>query len=528
MVNKNKSHSISIRLHNTDVKKYEDVLKLQYQKEGKTLVKVIAIPKSIGNGKVFALTNQSSTPTWKSEVEELTGNRIKIPDNTYSKVVIVVKLKDRSRKDRFLSISYGYGESLLDNSKFVTDFGKLVAAKKVSPDKVSSAKTMQVKEDITQNQKQNVGVSSQGIKGLVKSSSEFLTSVSGYFSRGPTETKLTGSNELLRAKRSMPLTEVINDLQYYLDEYLDKKIKIKIASNLSQVKPKKTKDELDQKLAEAIINDKLDFGVAWPGYEEIDNLTVINLLGKGIKPNLEPVQQLRQYIIQKKPTCKTFLNKLQTARIVITKNQAEQSDLQLYKCLFAEISGKNGFYLLYNGVWYTVDNNFYNEMWQNFKSVPVSPLKLPAIKKGETETAYNKRAASEIDAKELHLSTYKSTIGRRTIEPADIVTPNREFLYVKKGLSSAMLSHLFEQAAVAADLLSQHVDPKFRKKILSETNFSEEFLDNEVPNSQITIVFVIIRKTKTLPFFSILSFVDTVKHLRIMSFKVQIAWVSYY
>lgn len=46
--------------------------------------------------------------------------------------------------------------------------------------------------------------------------------------------------------------------------------------------------------------------------------------------------------------------------------------------------------------------------------------------------------------------------GSERIEPCDLLTPERHFIHVKKGLAGSELSHLFGQASGSADLLYHH------------------------------------------------------------------------
>lgn len=47
--------------------------------------------------------------------------------------------------------------------------------------------------------------------------------------------------------------------------------------------------------------------------------------------------------------------------------------------------------------------------------------------------------------------------GGERVEPCDLLTPDRHFIHVKKGMAASDLSHLFGQASGSADLLHRHV-----------------------------------------------------------------------
>ncbi|WP_461243407.1 DUF6119 family protein [Secundilactobacillus muriivasis] len=119
---KRNQHTVSIRLHTTKVLKYEDVLKETYKKDGRQPAKRTKIVHKYGCGVAFSLTRQSSQPVWADDFKSLTN--ISIPNNEYSKAVIVFKIKIKGMSARFMSISLGYGDSLLDKTKTESDFGR--------------------------------------------------------------------------------------------------------------------------------------------------------------------------------------------------------------------------------------------------------------------------------------------------------------------------------------------------------------------------------------------------------------------
>ncbi|WP_080485459.1 TIGR04141 family sporadically distributed protein [Oenococcus oeni] len=71
-------------------------------------------------------------------------------------------------------------------------------------------------------------------------------------------------------------------------------------------------------------------------------------------------------------------------------------------------------------------------------------------------------------------------------------------MYIKKGDSSANLSHLFLQGQVAATLISD--DMKMRSFIAGHS-FGKQWLNSSTRKEDMTIVFGVIRKKHDLPFF---------------------------
>lgn len=126
-----RSYTISIRLHSLSVKRCDDVLKSIYRDDEKSKLSSTILSKNIGKGKAYALLEQRSVPKWRDEFEHFSAGKIKIMENVYSKALVVIELKDSLKQTRFLSISFGRGNSLLDEATIVGDFGKIIAAKKL-------------------------------------------------------------------------------------------------------------------------------------------------------------------------------------------------------------------------------------------------------------------------------------------------------------------------------------------------------------------------------------------------------------
>ncbi|WPC18770.1 TIGR04141 family sporadically distributed protein [Pediococcus inopinatus] len=523
-----RSYTISIRLHSLSVKRCDDVLKSIYRDDEKSKLSSTILSKNIGKGKAYALLEQRSVPKWRDEFEHFSAGKIKIMENVYSKALVVIELKDSLKQTRFLSISFGRGNSLLDEATIVGDFGKIIAAKKIAKNMIRSVGTMEISDAIIQSNKQAVGSNSPSVDDFLKVPSEFPSSIAGISRNGSVETKLEGSGELLKITRTMNQSEIVGDLKYYLKEYTEKGTVADWISRLSKVSASQVKKELGNALANQIINTKTDFGIAWPTYTPTTLLSIVDLSKKMPENIIEPLDQLKWYINKQKPSAETLLNKIKSSHVRTEDEFGQIESRTLFKCMVVEVYQKKKRYLLFNGDWFEASKEFYEELKKSVDSVPAANLHLPRAKPNEYETDYNYRATKSLKgAVELHLTGYtNAAVARGSIEPADIVTPDRKFIYVKYGTSSANLSHLFMQAYVAAQLLSQDVDKNFRTEISKSTGFSNDFLNESVQNNQIEIIFAIIKKNRSLPFFSMISFAEAIRSLKVMNFKPEIEWID--
>jgi uncharacterized protein (TIGR04141 family) len=83
------------------------------------------------------------------------------------------------------------------------------------------------------------------------------------------------------------------------------------------------------------------------------------------------------------------------------------------------------------------------------------------------------------------------------IEVCDILTSDGEFVHVKKGWGASLLSHLFSQGAVSAELLASL--PAFRQEALEKISTAEESRIKEAHDSSFRRRFQSFRPDALVP-----------------------------
>lgn len=527
---------LSIRLHTKSVKKYEDVLKSEYKSTGNNPVSSTTISRSFGNGKVFSLTDLTNRPEWAGETAILTNNKVDISNNSFSKAVAVFKVESGNGKKRFMSLTFGRGDSLLDSVRYINDFGRNVAAKKISGFKVTATDSFQITDRIIQSAKQYVSMQNVGIEALINSQSEFASSISGNFTNGEIETRLHGHDELLKATRFMGWDEVKNDLQYYLNVYLSRATMAGWATRVTKINGG-LKQKLDSALIKGMISGRVEYAIAWSTFREVNLLTTTLL--KRI-PDISPTEQLSWYIKYRQTKDPNYnsdqlSSKIKQTKLVATVEGDQPENIPLYRGILADLVFEKQRYLLYNGKWYQVEQQFYDEIVQKITNIPVCNIELPELKvisdkagtpHYEDEGSYNIRLANSVIGGTLfdkvNFNAHLGSDFRGPEEPADVITTSRNLFFVKKGNSSAALSHLFLQGLVSAKLLAQGGTGELRRFVNEKLN-ADVFTDN-IRNTDVTLTFVVIKKTPNLPFFSMISFSEVLDGLYEMGYKVEIAW----
>jgi uncharacterized protein (TIGR04141 family) len=140
-----------------------------------------------------------------------------------------------------------------------------------------------------------------------------------------------------------------------------------------------------------------------------------------------------------------------------------------------------------------------------------------------SESAYNSRVAGADAGRYALMDRQLIEIGggRSSVEFSDLYTRSRDLINIKRYGGSSVLSQLFAQGLVSAELLK--AEPEFRA--LVNKKLPREFRLDDVPvdASQFTIVFAVISDVAgplKLPFFSRLNLRHTARRLTAIGFRV--------
>lgn len=198
----------------------------------------------------------------------------------------------------------------------------------------------------------------------------------------------------------------------------------------------------------------------------------------------------------------------------------------VHHCLYAEVTLDNEIYILTEGAWYNVYQDFVKSVQSEIDGVP--PYGKELAKWGdEHEQHYNERISDQsnghyalMDRKQIRHGG-----GSSSIEFCDLLSADKEIIHVKNYSGSSVLSHLFHQGTVSAVMTAGDLD--FRRKVnkkLPNTHKIPE--DNSFNTSDYEVVYAIGTRepmTFELPFFSKVSLRNSVRQLRVSNYKVSLA-----
>lgn len=178
----------------------------------------------------------------------------------------------------------------------------------------------------------------------------------------------------------------------------------------------------------------------------------------------------------------------------------------VYRCLYAEIKYKSRTYFLSDSKWYFVDSDFVKAVNDDISKIKWVNLGLPDFDHA-SENEYNRHVAPLVNGEIFDAQNLNYGGGYSKIEFCDIITYNKELLHVKKYSGSAVLSHLFNQGHVSAELML--IDERFREalRLIMPTRAKILVPKAKIDATKYHIVFVIIHKNPVggkfeLPFFS--------------------------
>ena len=200
----------------------------------------------------------------------------------------------------------------------------------------------------------------------------------------------------------------------------------------------------------------------------------------------------------------------------------------VHHCLYAEIALHGETYILTEGAWYNINQNFVTSVQTEIDAIPRFRKQLPEWG-DEHEQHYNERVCARSNG-DMVLMDRKLILhggGSSSIEFCDFLSTDNEIIHVKNYSGSSVLSHLFHQGMNAAYMTAGDVG--FRKKvnkILPDTHKIPE--DGAFRSSDYEVVFAIGTRDPIgfdLPFFSKVSLRNSSRNLRISGYRVSFSTI---
>nr|WP_314944224.1 DUF6119 family protein [Streptococcus infantis] len=534
------TENYNLLLHNTN--DFKECLKEDF-KESQFHELDVEKHNNFKEGRIYIASTEENTVEWLDTLNSYTKDSLEgdLYKNKSNKAVLMLKYeKNEEEKDYIFSLVYGYGRTMLDDRYIVKNFGLRTAINLIEERNIKSLNSLNISRDFIDIQRQALSyVSHSDLQ--VNTNADILKSISGKAPSSSNFSSMSGADNLrFSAKSDVILSELLEDVlnAYKSDSYKQKGLEW--IDYVQYVKEKEIISELDGVLLNHITNKSLENPIIAPNkivsYLDIEGYFISGMnISHKIKENFYddiPSDQFWEYLYEKiedENIEDKIIDKLKSCSLYCWTNDSAHKISSIYDSLFIEIDHNNEKFFINNGDWFKIESAYYGYITNKIDNIAIfsNPI-VPSCAENWNEGEFNEKfAASDpnrfklFDKKNFHLPNY----GHSKIEPADIITTEKQFIHVKKGGSSANLSHLFAQGVVSAQLY------KNEKKFIKEINetFGEGYFKSD---DKIEVIYGIIDKrydkkaSEILPFFSMINLSQHYDVLSSMGIKCQLLFIE--
>lgn len=544
-MNNERTYSLSIFLHKKIIKKFDDCIKEEALQDEKFDRFTVNSQKIGVEGYIYVSNSEAFTPKWEDDINIFSTEKILLAKSSTNRAVVILRINGR-----FMSITFGYGRFMLNESTIVSDFGIKVAANLIDSNQIKSLNTMNIEDVVIDIQKQSSTLSNQE-QLQINTLQEILKEIAGTPNRrsGSEAPKFLVGTDSLKATKKMSLENIVDDMKYYQNVYNRQtylRNGFEWIDNIKRVRDKDALQALDEQLVSSIINEDGHLQISVNKPLDWSDLEGFFLTGLNKEIELDKFDLNINYeeyfsYIRDDSNDVNIIDKLKRDKLLVlySQNGSAIKLSNVYNSIifendFEEINSiEDGRYLLTHGEWFKLDTDYYSDILEEFNRIEIEEnIKFIDYDENRAneigkyhEKHYNMDLAnSNPDYILFDRNLFQANVpGNNPIEPCDVFTRNKELIHIKRYNGSSSLSHLIAQGLVSASLLS---DIEFR-------NFINESADAEIikvndNNQDFKIVYAIVHKDskksirEILPFFTIINLTQTVRQLDMMQIKYSI------
>lgn len=507
-------HRFTIYLLKDDIEAPDDAIKRSGDLEYQTV--------SIGDaeGHLYVQPAYTKPPRWSKLFEgRVDLDKLGIKSSSAAAALVV------EAAGRLFAITFGFGRHLLVPGSWEEQFGLKVTLNTIDPKSIRSIdrKTF---ESLGRHVQEQTTRPAEATEFGLDIDQDMLCAATGTPRDQEVGARLNGKDALV-ANVDFDLDGLVPYLEKC--EALAKndvyKAEYPWVDHISEISDKALRDELDEELVGRIRGGNFErLWLAVPDrieWAEVDGFKFTDSVKVQTSPDLQFADLLNQF---REPGALT-VQRLKTKKALCYAHDhpLPVHSWSAYQCVCFEVDRTDKTYLLSGGKWYRVASSFVQEVNEFVDALPHSSLALPSCEDVD-EGEYNRKVASSDPTRFALLDEQMISYGggHSKIEVCDLLTNERQLIYVKKYGGSSVLSHLFAQAAVAGELLS--MDTEFRAKASALVPSSKQF-PSDFRAADYEVVLAIITWSKrdlTLPFFSRVSLRAATRRLRGFGYKVSL------
>jgi uncharacterized protein (TIGR04141 family) len=347
--------------------------------------------------------------------------------------------------------------------------------------------------------------------------------------------KIVSGKDALYVNVKIDYSNIRDFLSRCYERYLseDYKASFDWIDQISEVDDKRLISNLNDGLVEKLVDDDRDH--VWAATpEQIEWSEIKGFSYKKFAENEELEEDISlSKIIAEIGREDLTLEKLRRTNVFAISSETNQvtHKWSVFNCMYAEIERDGATFLMTNGKWYRIDNDFVERVNRDCASIPMHTVLLPDYAKTEhgNENGYNKVLAKNLDGICFDSDNIPYGGGHSSIEFCDVYSKDKTIIHIKHYSGSSPLSHLFSQGSVSGELFKN--DPEFRA-LVNEKLSDELKMDDPAAEYQPfgqKIVFGIITHQSaglTLPFFSKVNIRTARRLLNGFGFQVELAAIT--
>lgn len=440
--------------------------------------------------------------------------------------VILYQVDVGENVHRIFAVSFGFGRALLESNVVEKRFGLLVTLNSVDADKLRSVDINSMEAVPLNNRIQSSALAGIG-NFNIDIDKDLLKSVTGKGIGDELSGTMSGADSLsISTDKSY---DEMNDFlircyhlyksEHYIESGFD------WINQMQGVKGKSEVERLDDALVTALNSEQHER--VWTSIPEIvdyNSMESFRLKSDTIYDDLSVD------ILKEEYRNEFNLKNIRTRKVECLNAEGTLvKRWSVYRCLYADIILDGHQYLLNDGKWYEVAQDYVNRVQAYYDAATLSDLPmLDYAWKDEKE--YNQAVCEAYPDRYFLMDRRIVQQGGTPIEFCDIYTRDKQFIHVKKYSGSSVLSHLFFQGFVSAE---NFFDLAYRQKanqILGE-NFKVPETDL-ISASDYEVVFAIAKdnlvvgERPDIPFFGKVSFRSVASRLKKYGYSVSIRGIN--
>lgn len=452
---------------------------------------------------------------------------------------------------RWMAVCFGTGYHALRQDKIEPNFGTIVALNKIGRDLIRSIDTKRPEDSTIQTRTQN---SKKGdiFDFGIDADRIILHSITGSCDDEAFASTLTGS-EGLSINCEVSYNTVVAKCQDIYDSYqlTDYEERAPWYGKILPVKDQNRVEELNIMLV-TLLNDRdtpHNMHLTPPEIVDFQDIEKFRYAGPFVNRNTGEARDGFDDL-----DMQDFFSRLQ-AGTVVSMEVLEGTEVQIscgenghfrkkwtvFRCITGEMAGDTDgvLYVLTNGEWYEIDQNFVRGVRADIAAIPEARLRLPpfddsvhredrAGKSCLSEGAYNRQVV-EFDPTHYSLCDRQNIpfAGEKgPVEFCDLFHRDKKIIHVKMRGASAVLSHHFLQGHVSAEAFRNSAE--FRAEIRTRKPGLQQHIPEVQPDcSEYEVVFAFIQHNQRyLPFFSQIALRAVYQMISNMNYRVSILWID--